>query len=171
MHTAPSEYISLTLYGCVAKNFKLIKMKCILKSLKVKQVEDVRLSHHKICLCRSCIYNNDELKLFCNTTEGRCAGINPPCVASYAIRSTPERSILVAIVSPEHIIGSQPCGRLVTIMAAIRPPSRTSGKRWLRFQPSSRKNNLISCRASLRRTSNMPAATIRLTFTRLACPG
>jgi len=38
--------------GCVAKNFKLIKMKHILKSLKVKQVEDVRLSHHKICFCR-----------------------------------------------------------------------------------------------------------------------
>ena len=51
IHLGEGEALSVN-PGLCCKKFKLIKMKHILKSLKVKQVEDVRLSHHKICFCR-----------------------------------------------------------------------------------------------------------------------
>jgi hypothetical protein len=54
--------------GSVAKNFKLIRNKHILKSFRVKRVERVLLFFCKIYSRRYYTLYFDELKIFCNTT-------------------------------------------------------------------------------------------------------
>jgi hypothetical protein len=55
--------------GSVAKKFKLIRNKHILKSFRVKRVEKVLLFFCKIHSRRYYTLNFDELKIFCNITQ------------------------------------------------------------------------------------------------------
>jgi hypothetical protein len=58
----------------VAKKFKLIRNKHILKYLRVKRVERVLLFFCKIYSRRFYTFYFDELKFFCNTTGRRALG-------------------------------------------------------------------------------------------------
>jgi hypothetical protein len=63
--------------GSVAKNFKLIRNKHILKSFRVKRVERVLLFFCKIYSRRYYTLYFDELKIFCNTTVSLATLLGP----------------------------------------------------------------------------------------------